>query len=399
MVLVSVLRFLFDIITTVLFILALYYFLISLFSVINFGKTRHKAKELTLNSFAVVIPAHNEESVIAAAIESIKESNYPSELISVYVAADNCSDRTAEIAKKCGANVIRTSSSFGKGGALCEAFDIILKDDKTDCIAIIDADNITDTNFICEINEHLSSGAEVVQGYVDSKNPDSSLTAAAHSIWYWLENRLISLSKSKLGLSVNLYGTGFAIRSNILRKIPFPKEGLAEDLEYTLKLILSGIKIDWAHNAKVYDQKPDDFISSLRQRMRWAEGICDTSLKYTKEVLKAKKFGMTLLLKQSVLSPLCLIIFTVIYSMAIINLNIVALWTLPINFILLNIYIWGSLILMILAIIADGKQKQINPLTVLGFLIYIVTWLPIGIVGALRHKNKKWYHTEHKICQ
>ena len=81
----------------------LYNIAISVFSLIKF-----KEKPLLIDKehkFMAIIPAHNEEMVIKNLIESLKAQNYPKELLDIYVIADNCTDKTAEIAKNAGAIV------------------------------------------------------------------------------------------------------------------------------------------------------------------------------------------------------------------------------------------------------------------------------------------------------
>ena len=56
--------------------------------------------------FLVLIPAHNEERVIGDIIRNLEDMDYPREMYDYYVIADNCTDRTAEVAREAGANVI-----------------------------------------------------------------------------------------------------------------------------------------------------------------------------------------------------------------------------------------------------------------------------------------------------
>ncbi len=67
--------------------------------------------------FAVMIPARNEGAVIADLLRSIKMQDYPGELIDVFVIADNCSDDTAEVARREGAQVFErfNDTLVGKG--------------------------------------------------------------------------------------------------------------------------------------------------------------------------------------------------------------------------------------------------------------------------------------------
>ena len=65
-----------------------------------------KDKPLLTNKnhkFMAIIPAHNEENVVANLVKSLKAQNYPKELFDIYVIADNCTDNTAEIARNAGA--------------------------------------------------------------------------------------------------------------------------------------------------------------------------------------------------------------------------------------------------------------------------------------------------------
>ena len=63
------------------------------------------------HSYACIIAAHNEEAVIGDLIDSILRQDYPQELLHIFVVADNCSDRTAEIARSRGVHVLARQSS------------------------------------------------------------------------------------------------------------------------------------------------------------------------------------------------------------------------------------------------------------------------------------------------
>ena len=77
--------------------------------------------------YAVVVSARNESAVIGDLIHSIKVQNYPTELIDVFVIADNCTDNTADVAREAGATVFKrfNTEQVGKGYALDYGFKII----------------------------------------------------------------------------------------------------------------------------------------------------------------------------------------------------------------------------------------------------------------------------------
>src|SRR3954453_22525294 len=89
-----------------------------------------------------LIPAHDEETTIAACVQSLQEQAYPEDLFDVVVIADNCTDETAAAAAAAGAKVmVRTDpESRGKGQALRWAFELLLAaESPPDAIAVVDA--------------------------------------------------------------------------------------------------------------------------------------------------------------------------------------------------------------------------------------------------------------------
>lgn len=59
------------------------------------------------------------------------------------------------------------------------------------------------------MNYKMLKGYKVVQGYIDSKNPNDSWITGSYSIAFWTTNRLFQLARTNLGLSNQIGGTGF----------------------------------------------------------------------------------------------------------------------------------------------------------------------------------------------
>lgn len=269
-------------------ILTMYYLIISLF---GFYKKEDKDVENCKpeKKFALLVAAHNEEMVIGKIVDSLKELDYPKDLYDIFVIADNCNDKTAEIARKHGGNVHErnVSDKRGKGYALEWMFARIFKmDTQYDAIAIFDADNLVSKNFLNEMNYKLLKGYKVVQGYIDSKNPDDSWITQSYSISFWTANRLFQLGRANLGLSSQIGGTGFCMDTKILKKLGWGSTCLTEDLEFTCKLVLNGHKVGWAHNAIVYDEKPLTLQQSWNQRKRWMQGFADVFSRFFVKLMK-----------------------------------------------------------------------------------------------------------------
>ncbi|NLF44347.1 MAG: glycosyltransferase, partial [Bacteroidales bacterium] len=271
-----------QIMQVVIFIAGCYFFGISIF-----GWRKRKEKDpgecLPQKKFALVVAAHNEETVIAHIVDSLNRQNYPGNLFDVFVIADNCTDRTAEIAEEHGAKVYKrfNNSARGKGHAIEWMFaQIFNMEEKYDAICVFDADNLVTSNYLLEMNRQLCKGHKVIQGYIDSKNPFDSWITCSYSIAFWLSNRLFQLPRYYLGLSCGLCGTGFCVDVDVLKEIGWGATCLTEDLEFTMKLALSNYKVAWANNAVVYDEKPITLKQSWNQRKRWMQGHADCASRF-----------------------------------------------------------------------------------------------------------------------
>ena len=251
------------------------------------------------NKFMAIIPAHNEEIVVGNLIASLQKQNYPKDLYDIYVIADNCTDNTAEVARKAGAIVYERFDEEHKTKGY--ALDWFLKQKieenaPYDAFCIFDADNIVDVDFLKNMNKKLCQGEEVVQGYRDIKNPTDSWVSAGYAIFYWTMNRFYHLARYNLGLSPLINGTGFMVKFDLVKPTNgFDTVTLTEDIEFSLKTIISGKKLGWATDAIVYDEQPVGFKQSWSQRSRWTVGHMQCMKEYTGKLAEAAKEKKTMM--------------------------------------------------------------------------------------------------------
>lgn len=241
------------------------------------------------HKFAAIVAARNEEAVIGSLIESLHLQNYPKDLIDIIVVADNCTDNTAEVAQKAGAIVYKrfNKAEVGKGYVLRFAFEKIFSEhDNYDAFCVFDADNLVDRNFFDQMNRAICSGYEVVQGYRDMKNPTDTWISGGHSLFYWMENRFFNSARSFLGLSATINGTGFMVLSKLIKENGFKTYTSTEDIEFSIQCVLSGRRVGWAPDAKVYDEQPLTMQQSMRQRVRWTNGLIQCYKRYVGPLAK-----------------------------------------------------------------------------------------------------------------
>ncbi len=386
-----------------IFVAGCYFFGVSIY---GWRKRKDNTGEATpCKRFAIVIAAHNEELVIAHIIDSLKDQNYPQELYDIFVTADNCTDKTAVVAQKKGALVYKRQDAIntGKGHALEWMFQKIYDmNDKYDVICVFDADNLVSSNFLYEMNKQLCKGHKVVQGYIDSKNPFDSWITCSYSIAFWLSNRTFQLPRYYLGLSCSLCGTGFCVDISVLKKIGWGATCLTEDLEFTMKLALNDMKVAWAHEAVVYDEKPITLRQSWHQRKRWMQGHADCASKYLVPLFK-KAF------RESNLSAFdCAVYLFQPIRFIFMGLMTVMLWiqsfypeapfyTLQYVFPAAVWYVFVVLQFFYgpLVILSENKFDMRVLLAFLVYPFYCLTWVPITIQGFLSRNNKVWNHTKH----
>ena len=204
--------------------------------------------------YAVVVSARNESGVIGNLINSIRSQNYPSDLVDIFVIADNCTDNTAEVARNAGAIVYErfNKEQVGKGYALDWLFKIIdteHADKNYEAYMIFDADNVLDPNFIKEMNKVFDNGYRIITSYRNSKNYDTNWISAGYSLWFLREARYLNNARMHLGTSCAVSGTGFLVSADVIRENGgWIHHLLTEDIEFTTDSIIKGEKIGYCAN-------------------------------------------------------------------------------------------------------------------------------------------------------
>lgn len=265
------------------------------FSIGVFGiKKTKKTKAANKNSrFAVLICAKDEQAVIGQLLNSLNSQNYKKEDYTIFVVADNCTDNTAQIASQCGAIVFERFNSIlkGKGYAMEWAIKKINKEynNSFDAFAVFDADNLVDPDFLFYTNNALQNGADITQGFRDTKNPFDSTISGCYAIYWLLIMRFFHCARKNLGLSCMVGGTGFAFKAELV-KDGFKSKTMTEDIEFSINQILLGKKIVPVSEAIFYDEQPTDFKTSLTQRFRWIVGNIQCA-KYILPEMMSNKTG------------------------------------------------------------------------------------------------------------
>jgi cellulose synthase/poly-beta-1,6-N-acetylglucosamine synthase-like glycosyltransferase len=225
------------------------------------------------NSFAIIVPSHDEELLISKTCENLVGIDYPAAMREVFIVADNCSDSTADICSAFPVNVLcRTDKeNAGKGYALKWAFEQ-LDLARFDAVLILDADTTVDPEILLELNTMLERGSQAIQCYETLSNRGESWFTQLIFVSRTINNLLYHCAKYKLGLSSYLMGVGMCFRTSLLREVAWNAYTLSEDWEYTARLIENDKRIDFAVRARVFPQESRSLRQATSQRLRWSKG-------------------------------------------------------------------------------------------------------------------------------
>ncbi len=252
----------------------------------------HKAKEAQgepATSFVILVPAHNEETSIAATVHSLRALDYPRQLFEILVIADNCQDTTANVARTEGAEVLERfdQTKKSKGFALEYALETLQKrETHPDAIVVIDADTTVDAGLLKAFDRRLQSGQDWLQAYYTVSNSNDSWRTQMMRLGFAHFNGLWLLGQDTLGMGSALRGNGMAFSWLGLQRCPWQAYGLAEDVEFSWHLRMKGERVFFVPEVQVYGEMIDNNPAAVAsQRLRWEHGRKQLRKTFGREIL------------------------------------------------------------------------------------------------------------------
>lgn len=236
-------------------------------------KEKKDGPSRNVSRFAVLVPAHDEELLIAGTIENYLRIDYPESKRDFFIIADNCTDKTAELAAGYPVTVLtrKDTERIGKGFALEWALEQIPLD-RFDAVLVLDADTTADPAILSELDTLLLKGEQAIQCYIEVPNRNESWFTQLIYVSRTINDRLYHHAKYKLGLSSYLMGSGMCFSAELLKRKKWTAFTLSEDWEYYALLIEEGGKIGFAANAVVMQQESRSLKQATSQRLRWSSG-------------------------------------------------------------------------------------------------------------------------------
>ncbi len=224
-------------------------------------------------SVAIVVPAHNEELVIGAAIEALLQQDYPS--IQIHVVSDGSTDRTAEIAlgfASSGVVVHELTTNVGK----CDALQYVLDQVDTELFLVVDADTQARPDAIrMLVQQFADARVGGVTGHArvgNVHNPLTAMQAMEYSVIVGLAKR----AEQSWGGLYTVSGAAACFRTSALRAVGgWTVTTATEDIEVSWRLQRAGWVLGYDPRALFLLQAPTRLRPLWRQRQRWARGMVE----------------------------------------------------------------------------------------------------------------------------
>ena len=222
--------------------------------------------------FTVLMPAHDEEAVIARSIAPILAQLPPAGRL--IVVADNCSDDTAGVALGAGAEVTirRDMTRIGKGYALAHGIRCLAAD-PPQVVIVVDADCEVTPGTLARLAGRCSTTGRPVQArYAMLPPPVPSAADKVSRLAWTIKTFVRPLGAARLGWPCQLMGSGMALPFDALDRVDLATGHLAEDQKLGADFALAGRLPLFCPEAEIVSRLPQGETGKRQQRTRWEHG-------------------------------------------------------------------------------------------------------------------------------
>ena len=303
------LSFLFVIAVILIWFMIAYQFVLTVFGFINYVRSMKEKEEVDGQSFSypscsILIPAHNEEKVIGATIESMLKLDYPKKKLRIIVINDGSTDTTKKIIERYAKRDSRVelfNIPRGKGGkGKSRALNLGVKRVKSEIIAVYDADNTPEKNSLRYLVAQLLLNKELggVIGKFRTVNKNHNLLTKFINVETLSFQSMLQAGRWQMHGIATLPGTNFVMWTSLIRQLDgWDEEALTEDSELSIRIYEAGYKIKYIPYAITYEQEPQEWKVWIKQRMRWVRGNNYVVSKFLKHIpnFKNKRLAFDLL--------------------------------------------------------------------------------------------------------
>lgn len=340
-------------------------------------------------SLSVLVPAYNEEKVIARTIEGLLETEYPNK--EIIVIDDGSKDKTLEIANRYKSKVkVLHKENGGKASALNYGIAFA----KGEIIVIVDADTIVGRNALKQLVKGFDKDEKVaaVAGNIKVRNRVNWLTWT-QALEYVASIEIIRRAFDFFGSITIVPGALGAYKKSALEEVgTYHKDTLVEDFDATIKVLKSGFVIQGSTTSAAYTEAPQRLHDFYEQRKRWYRGNLQVVQRHFETLFNPRHAFLYI-----VAFPFMIISMVVlpIAGLAVIAISILEIingdWFFVLQMFLLIIIL--QTLMCALAVRIDNEDPKLilfSPFLVLGYKQLIDILLIKGILETVFKTKTKW---------
>ncbi|MCI0567249.1 MAG: glycosyltransferase family 2 protein [Acidobacteria bacterium] len=201
-------------------------------------------------SVSMIIPAYNEEAVIARKIRNSLELDYPSDRLEIVVVSDGSSDATERVAREAAGGRIRlVFREDHQGKTAC--LNAVLPDLTGQIVVFTDANAFFLRDALTRLVAHFSDPrVGCVMGELNYRN-EGSLNAALGEGLYWRYENFIKERESRLGSTIVGNGAIYALRRSLCLPLPLEVEA---DVANPLLALRAGYRVIFDRGARCWER-------------------------------------------------------------------------------------------------------------------------------------------------
>lgn len=347
---------------------------------------------------AVLIPAHNEAAVIARTLETLVPTLPPGSR--VVVVADNCTDDTAAIVRKCGGEVIERTDAKHRGKGFALDFGLQhLATNPPHSVVFLDADCQVRPDTVRLLGETAVATGRPVQGLnLCDPDPRGGALQAVSGLAFRFKNLVRTLGLSRLAGLCYLTGTGMALPWPLVSRVKLADGNVVEDMQLGIDLTLAGHSPLFLPEARVDSPLPQQRSAARTQRTRWEHGHLKTLLTQVPRLVglsvSHRRLDLAWLALDLAIPPLALLACA-LFVVWIVSVMAISTGASPAPF--LAVSLLGS---MLAAAVFAGWiahcRRQIPLLSLLAAPLYAAWKLPIYFAFLLK-RQREWVRTQRDV--
>ncbi len=365
------------------------------------------AQSFDYPSVSILIPARNEEKVIAETVESMLALEYPHDKLDVLVINDGSTDGTAAIVDSIARRDARVRlftippEEGGKGKS--HGLNLGIHQTKGEVVAIYDADNTPAPSalryLVAQLLLDRTLGA--VLGKFRTVNKNRNMLTRFINIETLSFQSILQAGRWKLFKVATLPGTNFVVWRHLMDTLKgWDEAAITEDSELSIRIYMQGYRIKYIPYSVTYEQEPETWAVWIRQRTRWVRGNNYVATKFLREIPAFKSkflaFELLYLLSLYYVFLVAIVSSDLLFLLGAFQLVVItlpgpytAVWILALFLFLLEI---------LLALSYDREDSPRNILlTILMYFSYCQFW--IYIVGkaiwldVVKREKRTWDKT------